>query len=550
MPTALKIDDVFGDYVTPGVPSSGAKKPKKSEIRRLLKEIAGGTAAVGDYRGSWDGDDDYIATDLVESGGSIWYALADSNNVTPTEGATWTLFLAGSATADGSVTEAKLATALALKINQVQTGWNVATELPTDGTTDCVTALQAAIDATPDYGVLVIPPGTYAIKSLPNDTSTWWTEGGDADLDLPSDAGLAVKGTKWISILAWGAKFIVDAAADGFSVCVYKSVNGLWRGGEFVGNATLKAGAGQAAAINVTRCLNFAVEDVVVDGFYRNLFGYRSSFSSFRRCRSLNAGYFNIYAGGTLDVNLSGETNPPLRSVVSSGFWLVDACHMQAGKYANAYSQDAEWVNCHFINPGRQGVAAAQLRAERGYNAITGGSAIDVSDQNTGDIVDGFLIAPGSDAASSLLYPTGNKIIGVFMRGHRIAIDCVGMLEPTIQGNDIAEYYQCGIAALSRVVGADTYPMDGANIIGNRVGPLKSGSTVAPSSPYKTAGIHVGRFNSARYLAVVAFNQVNVDDRGSRTPPGTWYEVAVDDLTTTLESVANQVKGTGTNQLP
>lgn len=452
------------------------------------------------------------------------------------------------ALADDSVTLAKLSAEVLELLGSSDSGWAVA-ELPTDGTTDCVSALQAAIDAASDHAVLIIPPGTYAIKSIPNDTSTWWTEGGDASLDLPSDAAIAIKGRKSLTVMAHGAKFIVDAVVDGFAICFYKSANCIWIGGEFVGNATLQAGTGQAASIAIIRCLNTWVEDAIVVNFYRNLFGYRSSFCGFRRCRSLGAGYMNIYAAGTLDANISGEDNPPLLGVVSAGFWLVDACHMQGAKYANAFSQDAEWENCHFINPGRQGVAAAQLRAERGYNAITGGSAIDTSNQNTGDVVDGFLISPGSDAASALVYPTGNKVVGVRMRGHRIAIDCVGLLEPTIQANDIAEYYQCGIAVLSRVVGSDTYPMDGANIIGNRIGPIKAGSSVVPSSPYKKAGIHLGRFNSARYLAVVAFNQVNVNDRGSRPVSGTWYEVAVDDLTATLEKVFNQVKGTGTNQL-
>lgn len=104
---AETIDDVYRDYNTPGNPASGDYEPVKSKIRRLLKQISGGTAAVGDYRGPWDDGANYVASDLVEFGGSIWYAKIDNNNVEPTEGATWTLFLPGATVADGSLTTAK-----------------------------------------------------------------------------------------------------------------------------------------------------------------------------------------------------------------------------------------------------------------------------------------------------------------------------------------------------------------------------------------------------------------------------------------------------------
>lgn len=103
------IDEVFRDFNTPGVPASGDYLPVRSRIRQLLKEIAGGTAAVGDFRGSWDSGEDYIAHDIVEDGGSLWYALTDSTNVTPTEGADWTVFLPGVSVADGAVTGPKIA---------------------------------------------------------------------------------------------------------------------------------------------------------------------------------------------------------------------------------------------------------------------------------------------------------------------------------------------------------------------------------------------------------------------------------------------------------
>lgn len=108
----LNPDDVFRDHNTKGVPASGEYKPEKALVRRLLKEMIGGTAAIGDYQGAWDSGTDYIASDLTESGGSIWYALRANTNVTPVEGADWTLFLPGVTAADGTITLAKLATSL------------------------------------------------------------------------------------------------------------------------------------------------------------------------------------------------------------------------------------------------------------------------------------------------------------------------------------------------------------------------------------------------------------------------------------------------------
>lgn len=114
---AEDIDVVYRDYNTPGVPSSGDYDPEKPRIRKLLKEIAGGTSAVGDYRGSWSNATTYVASDIVQYGGSLWYAKVDNTNVTPVEGVTWTLFLPGATVADGSVTLLKLAPDVIAAIN-------------------------------------------------------------------------------------------------------------------------------------------------------------------------------------------------------------------------------------------------------------------------------------------------------------------------------------------------------------------------------------------------------------------------------------------------
>ncbi|MHA6297842.1 hypothetical protein [Devosia sp. CAU 1758] len=106
--TTPTVDDVFRDYNTPSVPSSGDHTPKKSEIRRLLKSILGGTAAIGDFEGAWDVGTTYVTSAYVEHGGSLWLALRETVGDTPTEGADWTLLLPGVSVADGAVSHVKL----------------------------------------------------------------------------------------------------------------------------------------------------------------------------------------------------------------------------------------------------------------------------------------------------------------------------------------------------------------------------------------------------------------------------------------------------------
>lgn len=213
---SFSIDSVYRDYNTPSVPASGDYKPRKADIRRLLKSIQGGTAAVGDYRGAWSNATAYVATDLVESGGSIWYALADNTNVTPTEGASWTLFLPGVTVADGTVTAAKLASEavtevklhpdLAEKINTAveAAGFNVLQYGAAEGNTNAANrvALQAAIDAcdAAGGGVVVVPwPIDYG--HAPTDPATYPDFTGvvnDISIldDSPSSAGFVSEGSK------------------------------------------------------------------------------------------------------------------------------------------------------------------------------------------------------------------------------------------------------------------------------------------------------------------------------------------------------------------
>lgn len=107
-----EIDDVFRDNVIKGDIHSGANLPDKPEIRRLLKKIAGGTEAVGEYRGEWDSEAEYIKSDFVREDGSLWLALRPNSGVTPVEGDDWTLLMPAVSVPDGSIGLVQLAAAV------------------------------------------------------------------------------------------------------------------------------------------------------------------------------------------------------------------------------------------------------------------------------------------------------------------------------------------------------------------------------------------------------------------------------------------------------
>lgn len=108
------IDTILRDYVVPGVPGSGDYEIEKPKLRKLLKAIVatvnGGTGVVvPTYRGAWSGATTYNEGDAVEYGGSLWIADQTNTNVTPVDGADWSLFLTGGSVSDGSITDIKVA---------------------------------------------------------------------------------------------------------------------------------------------------------------------------------------------------------------------------------------------------------------------------------------------------------------------------------------------------------------------------------------------------------------------------------------------------------
>ncbi len=70
---------------------------------KLATGGGGGGGGSFQWKGTWSAATNYVLNDLVSNGGSSWRALAPSLNVTPVEGASWTILAqAGAAGATGA----------------------------------------------------------------------------------------------------------------------------------------------------------------------------------------------------------------------------------------------------------------------------------------------------------------------------------------------------------------------------------------------------------------------------------------------------------------
>lgn len=230
----LTVNQVFRDYNTAGVPASGDFKPRKSEIRTLLKSMQDGTSAVGDYRGAWSNVTAYVATDLVESGGSIWYALVDNTNVTPVEGANWTLFLPGVSVADGAITLAKLSSELVGFFAITPQGRLTLTSGVGLTTSDVVGAIS--VYYTPFAGALVpiwdgteFVPHVFTELSLPLDANSghvgYHSAAGNFDLFIFNDAGTLRLGSGPSWAVGGGS---TTARGSGAGSTELELKNGVW----------------------------------------------------------------------------------------------------------------------------------------------------------------------------------------------------------------------------------------------------------------------------------------------------------------------------------
>lgn len=230
----MSIKSVYRDWNTDGDPTSGEHEPDKEEIRALLTSIAGGTSAVGDYRGTWSGVANYIATDIAQDGGSLWYALVPNTNIAPVEGATWTLFLPGVGVSDGDKGDIVISSGV----------WIIKGQYRTSLYGGSIAAAMAAADAdgggtveVDTHGTIVAPealliPSGVDLVGL-GDTIVDVSGMATGDLDglyavKKDGAGLTTLGS-FTGILAMDEHITFAGTPDvniGQIICIYDSANG------------------------------------------------------------------------------------------------------------------------------------------------------------------------------------------------------------------------------------------------------------------------------------------------------------------------------------
>jgi hypothetical protein len=412
-----------------------------------------------------------------------------------------------------------------------------------DGVADDTAAIQAAINATPNGGVLIFPPATYKLVATAIGPSNWWTADGDPAMDTPYQTALAFRNRSDLTIIADGAVFSCD---DEYSVTFYKCVNCTWRGGKFNGNASYKTGTYEASALLVLRSINVWIVGAVVSQFYRNIFFGRNAWSGAERCRSEDAGYFCFYGSGLLDVTISGQ--PTFTTGNNTGSTKFVRCYARQGKYGNFFLEDAEWDNCESRDCGRQGVASYHVQTNNGGFRVRGGLIYESSNQNSGDAVDGVgmyttgpIVALGG--ISSGFYVGG----GLTINGCRHGVVAVAAKDIVIDGATITNFYLSGINAHTRTIGANDYKLINVNIGNVNIGPFNSSSTLSPST-YSSKAALILETNDGVPLSGVTVSGALIDanNAGVIAPTGTWFEVKCNDANVNMGDIL--VRGTGTQQ--
>jgi hypothetical protein len=324
----LTVDDVFRDYNTQSVPSSGDYKPVKSEIRRLLKSIVGGTAAVGDFEGGWDVATAYVSSAFVEYGGSLWLAMRSNVGVTPVEGADWSLLLPGVTVADGTIDAAKLINdnpaqaAIAFKLG-LQTNGDYTVYVATTGNDTTgdgsvgnpYATPQKAWDSLPwlikDKVVISIANGTYSTSSRTaasmDRPALIYLDGKKIGRRTDGPGGVMTGGVTFMGASKAGVIFQFGSAG-GYTRCVYQTGH---IGSVAFQNFTLDALTGAEAGIVAHRGSYVHLKDIDIDGNGFMTFGVIGEAAGFMEAIAVDVHHCAIgvqsYQGSTIQLS-SGST--------------------------------------------------------------------------------------------------------------------------------------------------------------------------------------------------------------------------------------------------
>ncbi|WP_417592889.1 hypothetical protein [Parasphingorhabdus sp.] len=358
---------------------------------------------------------------------------------------------------------------------------------------------------------------------------------GDPVFDLPTYYAVMIDGANDLTIDLSRATIITD---HGTALCVYASTQTRIINGTFLRTGTDDGViSNQSAAICITRSHACIGKGQKVDGYYRNLMVYRASASGFEDYDSRNALYYCAYASSVLDIKLSGT---PKRTFA----FLRRGLHI-GGRYGGALSDESEVSGGRFYNCSPRNNSAAHIKTERMNVKWFDNKIYESAAQNSGDVINGISVVPTisvGTAARAVIF--NNKV-----RGCYIGINVRGVTDFQIRANDIAGYFQTGLALVSDRLGGSQFALQRGIVTQNYIGAMADDSSRRSIGNDKNAGLQIEQNIALIDHLYVGHNTVDAVNGNIAKKPefGMYVEVkagAVGGIST------NRLIGALTNRIP
>ncbi len=397
-----------------------------------------------------------------------------------------------------------------------------------NGTSTPATAtISAWIDYAKANGVHEIKAsGRYYLPAGTQTVSDYGDDKGHPSIDFSSYYAVIIDGAKDLTIDLSGAQITTN---HGTAICVYGSLRTYIIHGNFSrAGADADVIANQPAAISIIRSQGCVGTGQIVDGFYRNLMVYRALESGFEDYDSRNALYFCAYAASVIDIQLPGSRATALS-------FLRRGVHA-GGRYGGAFSDESEVSDCKFYDCSPRGNVASHIKTERMNIRWHDNEIYDNAAQNSGNLINGISAVPAlSIGTASRAFIVNNKV-----RGCYIGINARGLTDFQIIANDIAGYYQTGLALVSDQLGGSDFAVQRGVVTQNRIGPMADDSTRKSKGNDKNAGLQIEK--NIAVIRDLFVGKNTVDAKGSNNNKTPEYGLYV-------EADIKAVDGLGTNKL-
>lgn len=343
---------------------------------------------------------------------------------------------------------------------------------------------------------------------------------GDPVFDIPSLYAVMVSEADGLTIDAEDATFETDTASV---FCLYKCKNTRASGGSFTRTGSDAAiDSNQSSAIIITRSYKTEWSDATADGFYRAFFSYRSIRSGFEYCDSQNDRYWGLYSSSELDVAIPG--------VFSTHRQYIRNCSSYGGRYGSIFADNTDVFDCDCVDAAPDGNTAAHVTLQDSGNvSFTKVRVSESRNSNSGDVVNGFSIAPTASFPSPL---SNVDITDCSVSGTRLAYFLTGLDKFKLKGNTAVDYWQTGIALLTLNDGSQDRTLRNGVVNGNAVYNRNDSSTLTAVGNEKNAGLQIEE-NDGVAIGNVELDGNMVDAKGDNSSSSQDYNVYVEIAATT-----------------